>query len=257
MTNGQEVQFDASGRLRSTRYEDVYFSGDGVAESRHVFLHGNELPARFEANRGTFVVGETGFGTGLNFLAAATEFLDRSRDPASRLVYVSTERHVLDAATLERVHAGLPTEWTELAQKTRSALAATGPECSFVRKNITPRITLVVLLGDARQTLSAWSFFADAWFLDGFAPARNPDLWSTGVFEAVAARTAPEGTFATFSVAGTVRRGLAACGFEIERAPGFGRKREMLRGRLRTRRPSPAPWAVSYTHLTLPTIYSV
>jgi len=94
-------------------------------------------------------------------------------------------------------------------------------------------ITLSVEVGDARQTVPAWEGRADAWFLDGFAPARNPELWEEALMQAVAARTAPGGTCATYSAAGAVRRALDAAGFAVERRPGFGRKRHMTAGRLR------------------------
>lgn len=92
-----------------------------------------------------------------------------------------------------------------------------------------------MIIGDARHTLPAWDGVADAWFLDGFAPARNPELWEAPLLAQVAAHTAPGGTFATYTAAGAVRRALDAAGFDVARVPGYGRKRHMSRGTLRQR----------------------
>ena len=200
----------------SRRYADPYFSlEDGEAETRHVFLAGNGLPGRF---RDGFHVAELGFGTGLNFLVALAAF--RASGAPGRLGFTSFEAHPLPRAALERALAGrahLPVE--ALAQD--PAQGAEGAD-----------FTLRVVVGDARATLPAWEGRADAWFLDGFAPARNPELWEPALMRAVARRTAPGGTFATYTAAGHVRRALSDAGFDVERVPGYGRKRHMTRGRL-------------------------
>ncbi len=222
------AEFDADGRLISARYGDVYFAGDGSGETHHVFLNGNDLPRRFEQADGTFVVAETGFGTGRNFLLTADEFMRRA--PAGgRLVYVSIEQDVLDTETLARVHARLADAHHERAAQLRTALAGE------VRSRIEfdgGRVVLCLLRGDVEAVLGAWTFEADAWFLDGFAPAKNPAMWTPSVLREVSRRTRPGGTFATYSAAGAVRRALEDGGFAVERADGFGGKREMLRGTL-------------------------
>ena len=231
----QDAQFDNDGRLTSERYGDVYFSGDGVQETEHVFVAGNSLPERFAATRGTFVVGETGFGTGLNFLAAAACFV-RHAGQASRLVFVTTEQHLLGNEVLAKAHAQLPGHLQARAAELRNAMAVASdsavPTKSTSRRIAFAdgRIVLQILLGDATHSLRANSFAADAWFLDGFAPDRNPAMWSFNLLREVANHTAAQGTFATYTVAGHVRRSLQDAGFAIERAAGFGKKREMLRG---------------------------
>jgi tRNA U34 5-methylaminomethyl-2-thiouridine-forming methyltransferase MnmC len=195
-------------------FGDPYYAGaDGLAETRHVFLAGNGLPGRL---RDGFTVAELGFGTGLNALALAQAW-----EGPGRVRMVSFEAHPMDPADMARALGAL-----DLRAELRAALLAAWPM---------PRITLggvdlEVVEGDARQTLPRWHGRADAWFLDGFAPARNPELWEPGLLAEVAARTAPGGTFATYTAAGEVRRSLAAAGFAVERVQGFGRKRHMTRG---------------------------
>lgn len=224
-----DAQFDGDGRLTSKHYGDVYFSGDGVQETEHVFVAGNALPQRFAQARGTFVIGETGFGTGLNFLVTA-ECFTRHANKAARLVFVTTEQHPLTREVLAATHAQLPEHLQALANEFREAIAAPTSKSSRRIEFAGGRIVLYVLLGDATESLRSHSFTADAWFLDGFAPDRNPAMWSFELLREVADHTANQGTFATYTVAGHVRRSLQDAGFAIERAKGFGKKREMLRG---------------------------
>lgn len=196
----------------SRRFDDPYFSlSGGLAETRHVFLDGNDLPARL---RPGFHVAETGFGTGLNLLALA-------QVAAVPIRFTSFEAWPLSAAELARAHAAFP-ELSDLAQQLRDGWGRD----SFTVGQVTARVTV----GDARQTLPAWPGAADAWFLDGFSPARNPELWSPAMMAAVGARTAPGGSFATYTAAGHVRRALAAAGFAVTRTSGFAGKRHMSRG---------------------------
>lgn len=202
----------------STRFDDPYFSlQDGLAETRHVFLAGNDLPARF---RDGFHIGELGFGTGLNFLTALKAFRD-ARTPG-RLRFTSFEAYPMAMTDLARAL----TAWPELPT---DALLSGG---SRLPDRITgPDFELTIVAGDARATLPDWPGQADAWFLDGFSPVKNPELWQPDLLSQVAAHTSPDGTAATYSAAGHVRRGLEAAGFEVTRAPGFGRKRHMTRAR--------------------------
>ena len=201
-----ELTWTAEGVPVSTRFDDPYFSlQDGLAETRHVFLAGNDLPARF---RDGFHIAELGFGTGLNFLAAVAAF--RASGVEGRLIYTAFEAFPMATADQRRALAAYP----DLPLN-----ALDGAE----------DVTLRVIRGDARETLPRWAQTADAWFLDGFAPARNPELWEEGLLRAVAARTAVGGTAATYTAAGAVRRGLEAAGFTVTRCPGFGRKRHMTR----------------------------
>lgn len=205
----------------STRYGDIYFSSDDpLGEFRHVFLAGNGLPGRF---RPGFRIAELGFGTGLNMLAALAEWCASGTE--GRLTYTGFEAHPLPVEDMERALSPHP----ELSVHLQPVARALREGHTVIR---TESLEAEVIVGDARRTLPAWCGLADAWFLDGFAPSRNPELWEDGLLAGLAERTAPDGTFATYTCAGRVKRALAAAGFSVERADGFGRKRHMLRGRL-------------------------
>lgn len=224
-----DARFADDGRLHSERYGDVYFSGDGVRETEHVFVGGNDLADRFAKTAGTFVVGETGFGTGLNFLVAAKTFL-RHAPANARLVFVTTELHAMGSDVMQAVHARLPGELQELAAELRRQFDPQSHRASQRLTFADGRLVLRILFGDAEASLRNHCFTADAWFLDGFSPARNPAMWSFELLREVARHTTTGGTFATYTVAGQVRRSLQDAGFAIERAAGFGQKREMLKG---------------------------
>lgn len=203
----------------SRRYGDIYFSPqDGLAETRHVFLAGNGLPERF---RPGFRMAELGFGAGLTALAAARAWIARGL-PGS-LAFTSFEAEPMAPADMARALAAFP----ELENLAHPLVAAWE---RGARRIDLPGLALTVVEGDARATLPAWTGEADAWALDGFAPDRNPEMWEPGLLAAVAARTAPGGSCATYSAAGLVRARLAEAGFAVERVPGFGRKRHMTKG---------------------------
>ena len=220
------LAFDASGVPRSEEYGDVYHSVDGgVAQARHVFLAGNGLPERWHG-RASFTIVETGFGLGINFLAACAALLEDPRAP-SRLHYVSVEKHPFrkdDMATALARHPEI-----SLARE----LVALWPLLLPGFHRLHPargRVTLTLLFGDAEQLLPQLEARADAFFLDGFAPQKNPEMWSAAVARELARLSAPGATFATWTVAGAVRRALADAGFSVEKRAGFGHKREMLAG---------------------------
>lgn len=204
----------------SGRFDDPYYSReDGLAETRHVFIEGCRLRERLRPDG--FSIAELGFGTGLNFCATLA-FWEAHAPAGSRLDYTAFELYPLRAGEIGRALA----PWPELAPRCAALVAAWRPEGGIME--IGPaRLTLV--RGDARETVPAWRGRADAWYLDGFAPARNPQMWEPGLLGAVGAASAPDSVAATYSVAGAVRRGLEAAGFTLERLPGYGRKREMLR----------------------------
>jgi len=203
----------------SRRFDDPYYSlQDGPAETRHVFLGGNDLPARF---RPGFHIGELGFGTGLNLLVTWAAW--RTAGLPGRLHFTSFEAYPLPAADMARAHRAFPA-LAPLSHRLTTALAAG-------RTDIAPDLTLTVIPGDARQTLPLWDGRVDAWFLDGFAPSKNPELWEPDLLAQIYTHTAPGGTAATYTAAGHVRRALAAAGFEVARTPGHGRKRHMTRAR--------------------------
>lgn len=203
----------------STRFDDPYFSlGDGLAETQHVFLAGNMLAQRLRAG---FSIAELGFGTGLNLLATAMIC-----PPDCPIYYTSFEAYPLPAADIARALAQFPitAPWAE------PFLRAWG--AGLRQFNLGP-ICVEVIVGDANTALPAWAGRADAWYLDGFSPAKNPDLWSPSLMAQVARHTMQGGSFATYTAAGHVRRALAEAGFDVTRVAGYGRKRHMSKGILR------------------------
>ncbi|SFD02591.1 tRNA (5-methylaminomethyl-2-thiouridine)(34)-methyltransferase MnmD [Tropicimonas isoalkanivorans] len=203
----------------SERFEDPYYSlENGLAETRHVFLAGNALPDRLQSG---FTVAELGVGTGLNLLALAECAASAGVDG---VCYVGFEAYPLDRPDIDRALA----PFEDLAPW-RDALLEVWPPVANSAK-VGP-VSASLIPGDARETLRAWDGAADAWFLDGFAPARNPELWQADLMAEVARHTRPGGTFATYTAAGEVRRALTAAGFTVERRPGYGRKRHMTAGK--------------------------
>ncbi len=197
------LDWDEAGQARSALYDDLFFSReDGLAETRHVFLDGNRLPERLQALRpdDRFIVGELGFGSGLNVLA--TIDLWRSCAPAgASLRLFSFEKHLLEPAAMERMLSPWP-HLLALADPLLQALAdsPTGDvQIAFERPM---PVRLHILVGDAAERIGDMPAPADAWFLDGFSPARNADLWSTELMAAMAEKTAAAGTFATYTAAG-------------------------------------------------------
>ncbi len=225
-----ELDWDENGQPQSRRYGDVYFSrGSGMAETTHVFLQPNRLAERFAALQAgeRLVIGETGFGTGLSFLCAWALF-ERTAPANSALHFVSVEKHPLTRDDLGRAL----TLWPELQLQARQLLdqyVAINPGFQQFRFG---QVTLTLLVGDALEQLKELDAQVDAWFLDGFAPQKNPDMWQPELFEQVARLSAPGATLATFSSAGSVRRALKEAGFEIKRIPGFGQKWENIQGQL-------------------------
>jgi tRNA 5-methylaminomethyl-2-thiouridine biosynthesis bifunctional protein len=216
------------GAAFSETYGDTYWSLDGgLDETRHVFLSGNDLPARWQA-RERFTILETGFGTGLNFLCAWRSFRETARRGA-RLHYFSVDKHPFRRDDLARLYA----LWPGLAPLGAALLERYPPLIpGFHRLHLDGgRIILTLLFGEAAAMLAQVAARVDAFFLDGFAPSRNPDMWSEALFAQLGRLAAPGATFATYSAAGKVSRGMTAAGFAVEKRPGFGRKREMLRGR--------------------------
>ena len=200
----------------ATRFDDPYFSlAGGLDETRHVFLSGNRLPDRFCDG---FHIAELGFGTGLNFLAM---LLAHTGD--GHLRFTSFEAFPLPSADIARALAAFP----DLALIASDFLSQWSRGLTTLHF---PNATAEIILGDARDTLPRWSGRADAWFLDGFSPAKNPELWSPDLMREVARHATPGGTFATYTAAGHVRRSLTAAGFTVTRQPGFGRKRHMTTG---------------------------
>lgn len=204
-------------------FDDPYFSlNDGLAETRHVFLAGNDLPARFTPG---FRIAELGFGTGLNLLAAWKAWDDAGT--AGPLHFTSFEAFPI---ALEDMEKSLSC-WPELSAYALEMLAALSRNPEVIDL---PSLKAQIIVGDARETLANWQDCADAWFLDGFSPAKNPELWQPDLMVEVGAHTSVGGSFATYTAAGHVRQSLTDAGFEVERISGFGRKRHMTRGTKRS-----------------------
>lgn len=204
----------------SSRFDDPYYSlENGLAETRYVFLDGNDLRYRL---RPGFHIAELGVGTGLNLLALMALVRETGTGPVR---YTGFEAFPLAVEDMRTALSAFP----EVAEDAEKLIAAWPTGLPLA----TPEIEARFVFGDARITVPDWSGAADAWFLDGFAPARNPELWEPALLAEVACRTAPGGTAATYSAAGGVRRALKAAGFAVERRPGYGRKRHMTVAHLR------------------------
>ncbi|QHJ13283.1 tRNA 5-methylaminomethyl-2-thiouridine biosynthesis bifunctional protein MnmC [Paraglaciecola mesophila] len=232
-----DIQFNADGTPVATDFDDVYFSSsDGAQETQYVFLHNNQLQSRWQHwTKPTFVIAETGFGTGLNLLVTLAAFKDYlAQNPASTftLHFISTEKYPLSHTDLVQA-LGAFVQFKDSA----NALIAQYPmplngchRMAFLNN----RVIVDLWLGDIHDSLPQWqtneSGLVDAWYLDGFAPSKNPQMWSTQLFEQMARLAAKDCTFATFTAAGFVKRGLRDAGFVVEKRKGHGRKREMLAG---------------------------
>jgi len=219
----------------SATYGDVYYSArGGPDQTRHVFLAGNALPQRWQG-RDRFVILETGFGLGLNFL---TTWQAWQADPQAcrRLHFVSVEKHPFSLADLAVAQQAWP-EFADLAAELQKHWPPLTP--GMHRLHLAGgKLILTLLFGDAASQIRALDASVDAFFLDGFSPAKNPDAWSPYLCKALARLAAPEATLATWTVAGSVRRALIEAEFEVWKRPGFGGKRQMLSGRFRSRRPN-------------------
>ncbi|EKZ9487511.1 bifunctional tRNA (5-methylaminomethyl-2-thiouridine)(34)-methyltransferase MnmD/FAD-dependent 5-carboxymethylaminomethyl-2-thiouridine(34) oxidoreductase MnmC [Enterobacter hormaechei] len=246
------LEFNAEGTPVSRDFDDVYFSNDnGLEETRYVFLEGNHLSTCFpEHPRRLFVVAESGFGTGLNFLTLWQAFdCFRAAYPEAtlqRLHFISFEKFPLTAHDLRLAHQ----RWPELAHWAEQLQTQWPPAIGGCHRLILDdgRVTLDLWLGDINDLTDklddSMNQKVDAWFLDGFAPAKNPDMWSPHLFSAMARLARPGATLATFTSAGFVRRGLQEAGFTMRKTKGFGRKRDMLVGVMEQDLAIPvqAPW---------------
>ncbi len=232
------LDFTADGTPFSSQFGDVYHASDGgPAQARHVFLGGNALPQRWQG-RERFVVLETGFGLGLNFLATWHAWRN---DPqrCRRLHFLSFEKHPLTASDLALAQRAWP-EFAELA----AHLQAHWPPLTLGMHRLhldDGQVILTLIFGDATTQLRTVDAAVDAFFLDGFSPAKNPELWTPALCQALARLAAPGATLATWSVAGHLRQALSDAEFDLEKRPGFASKRQMLQGRFRSRRPDRHP----------------
>jgi tRNA U34 5-methylaminomethyl-2-thiouridine-forming methyltransferase MnmC len=216
---------------RAPAFDDTYFSkAGGLEETRHVFLKGNGLPERW-AGRGEFAIAEFGFGTGLNFLTTLAAL--RAAETPVKLSFVSFELYPMTRDQLTRALGAFP----ELAEEASVLLGSWNPCPGWTRMDVLG-CDLWLAVGDARTMIAGLGSGAagtppgpvDAWYLDGFSPAKNPELWGEALLEAAFEMTADGGTLATYTAAGWVRRNLQAAGFTVEKTKGFAGKREMVVG---------------------------
>ncbi|MGY0312534.1 bifunctional tRNA (5-methylaminomethyl-2-thiouridine)(34)-methyltransferase MnmD/FAD-dependent 5-carboxymethylaminomethyl-2-thiouridine(34) oxidoreductase MnmC [Alteromonas macleodii] len=233
-----QVHFNESGTPVADHFDDVYFSNDsGIDETQHVFVAGNDLAERWQQWRNpTFVIAETGFGTGLNFLVAMrafNEFRAANPDhPLKRLYFITTEKFPLPQQDMQRALGAFPALKNEA--QALASLYPMGLEGCHRLHFDNHSTTLDLWIGDVHELLPQWhspvNGLIDAWFLDGFAPSKNPDMWTDALFSQMARLSKTGTTFGTFTAAGIVKRGLAGVGFTIKKRNGFGRKRDMLTG---------------------------
>ncbi len=210
----------------ATAFDDVYFSrSDGLEETRAVFFRACGLPDRWR-DRKSFTIAELGFGTGLNFLALVDLWLGSERRSDGWLDFLTVEKHPMAAEDARRSLA----RWPELKTYADQLLASWPEQTMSPQRVVFPqwRISLSIFIGDAADWFSSVDFKSDAWFLDGFAPAKNEAMWSEDILKGLGDHAKPGCLVGTYTVAGHVRRGLAAAGFEVSKQPGFGRKRERL-----------------------------
>ncbi|GGF98433.1 MULTISPECIES: bifunctional tRNA (5-methylaminomethyl-2-thiouridine)(34)-methyltransferase MnmD/FAD-dependent 5-carboxymethylaminomethyl-2-thiouridine(34) oxidoreductase MnmC [Cysteiniphilum] len=223
-----KLKWQETGEPFSDEFADVYFSKqNGLAESEYVFLDGNQLKKRFENldQNAHFVIAETGFGTGLNFLATLNLW-DKCTPKTAKLSFISCEKYPLTYGDLEKALS----IWHELKPQADQLLQAY-PNSFYIGAtslNITENINLTLLIDDAANALAAIDLSIDAWFLDGFAPAKNPDMWSDDLFKEIYRLSHGKTSLSTFTAAGFVKRALEAQGFEVKKQKGFAHKREMI-----------------------------
>jgi len=212
MTKPAQLEWDTDGQPYSAQFGDVYFSrSGGLLETQQVFIEGNDLAARFAALSAgqTLVIGETGFGTGLNFLCA-WQLFEQLAPSAARLHFISAEQYPLtreDLAKALKLWPSLQVFADELLLNWQGIYL--GFQRLFLRGG---RVLLDVLLDDATSAFAQLDGKIDAWFLDGFAPAKNPSMWSEALFAQIARLSSIGTSFATFTSAGLVRRGLQGVG---------------------------------------------
>jgi tRNA 5-methylaminomethyl-2-thiouridine biosynthesis bifunctional protein len=233
------LQWSDDGSLRSLDFGDVYFQHRrGPEEKYYVFLEQNRLPERFAAPvENSFRIAELGFGSGLNFLLTA-ELWAKTAPRHARLTYVSIEKHPIQKTDLERIYAF----WPQLASYAAPLLEQYPPLLEgFHHLRFPGGVSLMLVFGDAAEALTELTGSFNAWYLDGFSPAKNPEMWAEKLFPRIAALTAPGGTLASFSSVGDFRRSLKANGFEVKKVQGFGIKYHMTTATLTAPRPPRPP----------------
>lgn len=236
------LNWDEQGQPKSEEFDDFYFNTDsGIDESRYVFINPSQLPQRWQNHKGTFTVLETGFGTGLNFILTWLEWIafqnsdentesnsDENPQVSNHLHFISIEKFPLDKAQIAQALALFP----QLNSLTNQLIA----EYPLLIKGFhslqfkDQNLTLTLIFDDVSSALPQLNGPIDAWYLDGFAPAKNPDMWTDALYSSMARLSRADTSLSTFTAAGDVRRGLSAAGFKLNKVTGFGMKREMMHG---------------------------
>ncbi len=237
MANPSELVWLDNLTPKSTRFDDTYYTRDnGLEETRHVFIEGNRLEQRWAAGQSP-VIGEFGFGTGLNFLATWQAWdshfarqvglsTSGTTPQDARLTFISFEKYPLDRSCLERALSC----WQDVAPWAERLITEWKPEADGWQTLHFGAVTLILFIGDAADGISSIPHGIDAWYLDGFNPKTNPELWSLELMTAAFAASNPGATLASYTAAGWVRRTLQSAGFSIAKRKGFGHKRDMTIG---------------------------
>ena len=226
ITPSNDLSFTNSGTLYSSQFDDTYFmDGKGLEEANFIFLGNNKIPERLESEQ-ELIIGETGFGTGLNFLATWQAWRQSSK--TCKLTFFSCELFPLDPE-IQRQALALYPELSELVEEliAKSPQSRTGFHLLDFEDG---QVQLLLMYGDVLETFNDCQLKADAWYLDGFAPSKNPEMWNDKLFKQLAQNSHPGSTIATFTSAGFVRRGLIAVGFDMVKTKGFAGKRHMILG---------------------------
>jgi len=231
MIDFADLEWGVEGALVSKRFGDIYFSAaGGPEESEHVFVQPNGIVARFQRQQ-VLTVAELGFGTGLNFLVSWQAWLTNKKVGA--LHYYSVEKYPLNSRDLVKALE----EWPQLNSLSRHLTEVYQTNSKWqVLKFEAGAIELHLFIGDVNdflEDLKQRQIKVEAWYLDGFSPSKNPEMWSVDVFSAMVDCSAQRATCSTFTAVGQVRRDLQSVGFEVEKIQGFGKKRTMLKGTLR------------------------
>lgn len=231
-----DIYFNAQNTPVSQQFDDIYFSNqDGLAESEYVFQQGNQLWQRWtECQEQSFIIAETGFGTGLNFFSVTTLFRQFRQQyphsPLKQLYFISFEKYPLDLTALRQAHQAYP-QFADLAAQLQQYWLSPIEGCYRFHFAET---RLDLWFGDIADSLPQLGDYMhnkiDAWFLDGFSPAKNPDMWNDDLYRHLFLYCKPQGTFATFTAASAVRKGLENAGFQVQKRKGYGKKRECLSG---------------------------
>jgi len=211
----------------SAQFDDPYYSvDDGRAETEYVFIDGNQLKSRWP-ELSDCTIAELGFGTGLNFLETVRHWRSIKHN-GGKLHFTSFEQFPISKDELAKALSN----WPDLTDLASQLVEVWDPSPELLDLEFDKDIKLTVYFGDANITLPNLKFAADAWYLDGFSPAKNPELWNGQLMQEVGNRTVAGGTFATYTAAGFVKRNLQFAGFQVQKIRGFGRKREMLTGKM-------------------------